>query len=70
MYIIHLESESKEDSGQVNEQFEYCKVCQRTAITQKDATDMGLHTNDFPMDRISGLTTLKNCITLQGALAN
>jgi hypothetical protein len=27
-------------------------------------TDMGLHTNDFPMDRISGLTTLKNCITL------
>lgn len=49
---------------------EYSRVCQRTVITQKDATDMGLHTNDFPMDRISGLTTLKNCITLQGALAN
>lgn len=45
-------------------------VCQRVVITQKDAADMGLHTNDFPMDRISGLTTLKNCISLQGALAN
>lgn len=44
--------------------FEYSREGQRTVITQKHATDMGMHTNDFPMDRISGLTTLKNCITL------
>ena len=43
---------------------EYSRVGKSLVISQKRTVDVGLHINDFPMDRISGLTTLKNCTIL------
>lgn len=43
---------------------EYSRVGKSLVISQKRTADVGLHINDFPMDRISGLTTLKNCLVL------
>lgn len=42
----------------------YSRVGKSLVISQKRTADVGLHINDFPMDRISGLTTLKNCMIL------
>ena len=41
----------------VRSSLENSRVCKSLVIFLKCTADVGLHTNDFPMDRISGLTT-------------